>query len=164
MQCRRIYYILYTCHGVVQSGGSRYPSYVMVSVGRMATALHYNINSDSKLGVILFWMCMPKMGITVMTQKDSFCEKLEQIINQFPKHPMNVLLGNFIAKLGKGNIFKPTVGHEISHENSNYNGISQLCQIKIVLIRAQCSCNKTYSNTLRPVLMERITVRLITSW
>jgi hypothetical protein len=47
---------------------------------------------------------MPKMGITVMTQKHSFYEKLEQLINQFPKYPMNVLLGNFIAKLGKGDI------------------------------------------------------------
>jgi hypothetical protein len=64
------------------------------------------------------------MKITVMTQKESFCEKLKQIINQFPKYPMNALLGNFIAKLGRGDIFKPTVGHEISHENSNDNGIS----------------------------------------
>jgi hypothetical protein len=105
---------------------------------------------------------MLKMGITVMTQKDSFYEILGQIINKFPKYPMNALLGNFIAKLGRGDIFKPTVGHEISHENSNDNGTSQLCHIKIVL-RAECSCNKTHSNTFRPVLMERITVRLITS-
>jgi len=77
-------------------------------------------------------MCMlTKMGITVMTQKDSFCEKLEQIINQFPKYPTNILLGNFNAKLGRGDILKPTVGHKISHENSNDNGISQLCHIKI---------------------------------
>jgi len=52
------------------------------------------------------------MGITVMTQKDSFCEKLEQIISQFPKYPTNVLLDNFNAKLGRGDILKPTVGHE----------------------------------------------------
>jgi hypothetical protein len=102
------------------------------------------------------------MGITAMTQKDSFCEKLEQIINQFLKYPMNVLLGNFNAKLGRGDILKPTVDHEISQENSNDNGISQLCHIKN-LLRTQCSCIKTYLNTLRPVLMERITVRLITS-
>lgn len=91
-----------------------------------------------------------------MTQKDSFCEKLEQIINQFPKYPMNVLLGNFNAKLGRADILKPTAGHEISHENSNDNGISQLCHIKN-LLRAQYSCTKTYLNKLRPALLERIT-------
>ena len=97
-----------------------------------------------------------------MTQKDSFCEKLEQIFNQFPKYPMNNQLGDFNVKLGRGDILKSTVGHEISHENSNDNGISQLCHIKN-LLRAQGSCIKMFLNTLGPVLMERITVRLITS-
>jgi hypothetical protein len=75
---------------------------------------------------------------------------------------MYILLGDFNAKLGRVDILKATVGHEISHENSNDDGISQLCHLKYPLI-AQSSRIKMFLNTLGPVLMERITVRLITS-
>jgi hypothetical protein len=36
---------------------------------------------------------------------------------------MKVLLGDFNAKLCTEDIFKPTIGNEISHEISNYNGV-----------------------------------------
>jgi hypothetical protein len=42
-------------------------------------------------------------------------------------------LGDFNAKLGRGDILKATADHEFSHENSNDNGISQLYHIKILL-------------------------------
>jgi hypothetical protein len=35
---------------------------------------------------------------------------------------MKILLGDIIAKLGR-EIFKPTIGNEISHEDSNGNGV-----------------------------------------
>ena len=41
--------------------------------------------------------------------KGSFYEKLEHI-GHFPKYHINILLGDFNAKMGRENIFKPTAG------------------------------------------------------
>jgi len=37
---------------------------------------------------------------------------------------MELLLGDFNAKVGTENIFKPTIGNESLHQVSNDNGIS----------------------------------------
>jgi len=42
--------------------------------------------------------------------KDRFYEELEQVFDHFPKYHMKMLLGDFNAKVGKENIFKPTIG------------------------------------------------------
>jgi len=55
--------------------------------------------------------------------KDSFYEELEQVFDHFPKYHMKILLGDFNAKVGRGNIFKPTIGNESLHQNSNDNGV-----------------------------------------
>ena len=55
--------------------------------------------------------------------KDSFDEELEQVFDHFPKYHMKILLGDFNAKVGRGNIFKPTIGNESLHQNSNDNGV-----------------------------------------
>ena len=36
---------------------------------------------------------------------------------------MKILLGDFNAKVGRENIFKPTIGNEILHQGSNDNGV-----------------------------------------
>jgi len=36
---------------------------------------------------------------------------------------MKILLGDFNAKVGRENIFKPTIGNESLHQDSNYNGV-----------------------------------------
>jgi len=36
---------------------------------------------------------------------------------------MQMLLGDFNAKVGRENIFKPTIGEESLHQDSNYNGV-----------------------------------------
>jgi hypothetical protein len=36
---------------------------------------------------------------------------------------MKILLGDFNAKVGKEDIFKPTIGNESLHETSNDNGV-----------------------------------------
>jgi hypothetical protein len=41
----------------------------------------------------------------------------------FPKHHMKILLGDFNAKLGREDIFKPTIGNESLHQFSNNNGV-----------------------------------------
>jgi len=36
---------------------------------------------------------------------------------------MKILLGDFNTKLGRGNIFKPTIGNESVHKDSNSNDV-----------------------------------------
>jgi exonuclease III len=45
--------------------------------------------------------------------KDSFCEELERVFDKFPKYHMEILLGDFKAKVGKEDIFKPTIGNKV---------------------------------------------------
>ena len=54
---------------------------------------------------------------------DSFYEELQQVFDHFPKYHMKILLGDFNAKLGRENIFKPTIGNESLHQDSNDNGV-----------------------------------------
>jgi hypothetical protein len=49
--------------------------------------------------------------------KDSFYEELEHIFYNFPKYHMKILLEKFNAKVGRENIFKPTIGNERLHED-----------------------------------------------
>jgi hypothetical protein len=55
--------------------------------------------------------------------KDSFCEELGRVVDQFPRYDMKILLDDFNAKVGRENIFKPTIGNESLHEISNDNGV-----------------------------------------
>jgi hypothetical protein len=55
--------------------------------------------------------------------KDSFYEELEGVFFKFPKYRMKILLGDFNAKVGREDIFKPTIGNESLHEISNDNGV-----------------------------------------
>jgi hypothetical protein len=41
--------------------------------------------------------------------KDSFYEELGCVFDQFPRYGMKILLGDFNAKLGREDIFKPTI-------------------------------------------------------
>jgi hypothetical protein len=53
--------------------------------------------------------------------KDSLYEKLRKDFNNIPKYHMKILLGDFNAKLGRDDIFKPTSGDEGVHHDSNDN-------------------------------------------
>jgi hypothetical protein len=55
--------------------------------------------------------------------KDNFYEELGRVFDQFPRYDMKILFGNFNVKVGREDIFKPTIGNEISHEISNDNGV-----------------------------------------
>ena len=55
--------------------------------------------------------------------KDSFYEELEQVFYHFPKYYMKILLGDFNAKVGRENIFKPTIVQESLHQDSNDSGV-----------------------------------------
>jgi hypothetical protein len=43
--------------------------------------------------------------------KDSFYEELGRVYDQFPRYDMKILLGDFNVKVGRENIFKPTIGN-----------------------------------------------------
>jgi hypothetical protein len=55
--------------------------------------------------------------------KDSFCEELEGVFDHFPKYHMKILLGDLNAKVGREDTFKPTIGNESVHQDSNDNGV-----------------------------------------
>ena len=55
--------------------------------------------------------------------KQSFYEELEQVFDHFPKYHMKMLLGEFNVKVGREKIFKPTIGQESLHQDSNDNGV-----------------------------------------
>jgi hypothetical protein len=52
-----------------------------------------------------------------------FYEELEQVFDQFSKYNIKILLGDFNAKVGREDIFKPIIGNEGLHEASNDNGV-----------------------------------------
>jgi hypothetical protein len=55
--------------------------------------------------------------------KDSFYEELEGVFDHFPKYRMKILLGDFNAKVGREDTFKPTIGNESLHQDNNDNGV-----------------------------------------
>jgi len=55
--------------------------------------------------------------------KDSFYKELEQVFDHFPKYNMKMLQGDFNEKVGRENIFKPTIGQKSLHRDSNDNGV-----------------------------------------
>ena len=55
--------------------------------------------------------------------QDTFYEELELVFDHFPKYDMKILLGDFNTKMGRENIFKPTIGNESLHQDSNDNGL-----------------------------------------
>jgi hypothetical protein len=56
-------------------------------------------------------------------KKDSFYEELEGVFYHFPKYHMKILLGDFNAKVAREDTFKPTIGNESLHQESNDNGV-----------------------------------------
>jgi exonuclease III len=44
--------------------------------------------------------------------KDRFYEELEQVFDQFPRYHMKILMGDFNAKVGREDIFKPQVNEQ----------------------------------------------------
>jgi hypothetical protein len=55
--------------------------------------------------------------------KGSFHKDLGHVFEQFPRYDMKILLSDFSVKVGRGNIFKPTIGNESLHEISNDSGV-----------------------------------------
>jgi endonuclease/exonuclease/phosphatase family metal-dependent hydrolase len=48
---------------------------------------------------------------------------MEHVFDKYPKYNFKILLGDFDAKVGREDIFKPTIGNESLHEISIDNGV-----------------------------------------
>jgi hypothetical protein len=61
------------------------------------------------------WCCIIVLNFHAPTEditddvKDSFYEELERVFDKFPKYHMKILSGDFIAEIGREDIFKLTV-------------------------------------------------------
>jgi hypothetical protein len=55
---------------------------------------------------------------------------------------MKILLGDFNTKMGRENIFKPTIGKESQHQDSNDNGVR--------LVNSATSKNVVIKSTMFP--------------
>jgi hypothetical protein len=55
--------------------------------------------------------------------KDSICEELECVFDQFPKYHRKILLLDFNAKVGREDIFEQALGNESLHISSNDSGV-----------------------------------------
>ena len=77
---------------------------------------------------------------------------------------MKILLGDFNAKVGSENIFKHTIGNDSLHKDSNDNGVGivNFATSKNLVVRARCSHTKTFTSITGPLLMGRLTTRVIT--
>jgi hypothetical protein len=54
--------------------------------------------------------------------RNSIYEEIEQVFDQFRRNHTKILVGDFNAKLGREDIFKPIIGKESLHE-VNDNGV-----------------------------------------
>jgi hypothetical protein len=50
-------------------------------------------------------------------------DELEQVFDHSSTYRMKIMLGDYNAKVGKENIFKPTIGNKSLHQDSNDNGV-----------------------------------------
>ena len=57
------------------------------------------------------------------SKNSSFFEESEQGFDHFPIYQKKILLGDCNAKVGWQNIFKPTIGNDSLHQDSNDNGV-----------------------------------------
>jgi len=54
-------------------------------------------------------------------KKNKFYEKLEEVYDRLPTHSIKIFLGDFNAKVGRETMYRPTIGKDSLHENSNDN-------------------------------------------
>uniref|UniRef100_A0A8D9F872 Craniofacial development protein 2 n=1 Tax=Cacopsylla melanoneura TaxID=428564 RepID=A0A8D9F872_9HEMI len=54
--------------------------------------------------------------------KDEYYEILEELYSQLPNYATKLIIGDFNAKIGKEDIYIPTIGRHSLHENTNENG------------------------------------------
>jgi hypothetical protein len=99
--------------------------------------------------------------------KDSFYEELERVFDKFPKYHMKILLGEFNAKVGREDIFKPTIGNESLHEISNYKRVRlvNFATSKKLTVKSMMFPHRNiHTYILGRLQMGKTTMRLIIFW
>jgi hypothetical protein len=94
--------------------------------------------------------------------KDRFYEELEQVFDKFARYYMKMLLGDFNAKVGMEDIFKPTIGNESLHKISNDNAVRvvNFATLKNLLSKVRCFHIVTFIKLLGRLLMGGRTMKL----
>jgi hypothetical protein len=88
-------------------------------------------------------------------------ENPEHVFDKLPKYHMNILLGDFSAKVGRKIIFKQTFGNESLHEISNDNGVRVVNLPHPIILLSQVRYSHVkFINLLGHLLMERLTIKL----
>jgi hypothetical protein len=97
--------------------------------------------------------------------KDSFYEEVDRVFDKFPKYHMKILL-DFNAKVGREDIFKPTIGNESLHEISNDIGVRlvNFATFKNPETKVRCSHIATSINIFGCLQMGKPTIRLTIFW
>ena len=77
---------------------------------------------------------------------------------------MKILLGDFNAKVGRENIFKPTIGNESLHKDSNDNGVRivNFATSKNLVVKSTMFPHRTFISAPGLLLMGRLITKLIT--
>jgi hypothetical protein len=85
------------------------------------------------------------------------------VFYHFPKYHTKIVFGDFNVKVGRQNFFKSTIGNEGLREDINDSGVRRVkfATSKTYLFRAPCSCTEIFISTTGPLLMGRLTTRLI---
>jgi hypothetical protein len=96
--------------------------------------------------------------------KANFYEVLACVFVKIPKYHTKILLRDFNARVGREDIFKPTIGNESLHEISHDNGVRVVnFATSKNLSKVQCSHIVTFINLLGH-LTERLAIKLIIFW
>jgi len=76
--------------------------------------------------------------------KEEFYSQLDMIYDNIPRRIQKIILGDFNAKVGREDVFRPTIGRENLHEESNDNGVRlvTLATSKEMVISSTCYSHK----------------------
>jgi hypothetical protein len=98
--------------------------------------------------------------------KDSFYEELERVFEKCPKYHNKILLGDVNAKVGREDIFIPTIRNESLHEISHDNGIRVVnsATSKNLTIKSKLFQLATSININGRLRIRKPTIRLTIFW
>jgi hypothetical protein len=96
--------------------------------------------------------------------KDSFCEELEQVFHDFLKYHTEILVWDFNAKLGREDIFKPTIRNKSLHQDNKESDVRivNFATLIHLVVKSRFSRTETFISTPGPLQIGRLTTRLIT--